>query len=370
MQILFPGNFSSEQELPNRKYYHNLVNNQAEYNLMVFVTGATGILGRVIVLELLKKGKNVRASKRATSNLNEVRNSYSFYTENPDDFFNKIEWVDVDFDDIHSLQDALKGVDEVYHCAAKVSFNPKDEKEMYHTNSKGTENLLFACEGSDMKKFLHVSSVAVLDNFNEKGELDEESEFNPKLEHSAYAISKHLSEMEVWRASAEGLNTIIINPGMIIGSGNWSQSSGELFQTFEGNSFTFPGGTSYVDVRDVAKISIELMEKNIFGERFLIVSETTKYADFGGQIRQKLGLKKAKILSKSLLNAGRVANILFGWFIPKLRMVTKSNIEAVSSLNIISNQKIKERLDYHFIPVSESVDFHLNNYINDKKLKK
>lgn len=337
---------------------------------MVFVTGATGILGRVIVLELLKKGKNVRAAKRPTSNIDEVKDSYKFYTENPGDFFNKIEWVNVDFDDIDSLQSALAGVEEVYHCAAKVSFHPKDEKEMYHTNIKGTENLLFACEGSDVKKFLHVSSVAVLDGFNEKGELDEDSDFNPKIEHDAYAISKHLSEMEVWRASAEGLNTIIINPAIIIGSGNWNQSSGELFSTFEKNNFTFSGGSAYVDVRDVAGISVELMEKNAFGQRFILISESKRYSEIGSLIRGKLGLKDAKILSKSQLNAGRLANILFGWFIPKLRIVTRSNIESVTSFNTISNQKIKEELDYQFIPVKESIDFHLNNYINDKKLKK
>ncbi|MDR6545505.1 nucleoside-diphosphate-sugar epimerase [Chryseobacterium rhizosphaerae] len=337
---------------------------------MVFVTGATGILGRILVLELLKRGKNVRASKRPGSNLNEVRHSYSFYTENPDDFFNKIEWIDVDFNDLNTLQAALKGVEEVYHCATKVSFHPKDEKEMYHTNIKGTENLLFACEGSDVKKFLHVSSVAVLDNFNEKGELDEDSDFNPKIEHSAYAISKHLSEMEAWRASAEGLNVAILNPGMIIGSGNWNQSSGELFSTFADNGFTFAGGSAYVDVRDVANIAIELLKNNIFGERFIIVSENKRFTDLAKQIRTRLGLKDAKVLQESLLNLGRIANILLGWLIPKLKMVTKSNIEAISSFNTISNQKIKDKLKYQFIPVQESIDFHLNNYINDKKLKK
>lgn len=337
---------------------------------MVFVTGATGILGRIIVLELLKKGKNVRAAKRPTSNLNEVKHSYTYYTENPDDFFNKIEWVNVDFDDIHSLQNALREVEEVYHCAAKVSFHPKDEKEMYHTNVKGTENLLYACDSSGVKKFLHVSSIAVLDTFNEKGELDETSDFNPKEEHSAYAISKHLSEMEIWRASAEGLNTIIINPGMIVGSGNWGNSSGDIFPTFEKNGFTFSGGTSYVDVRDVAKIAIELMEKNAFGERFILISENKRYAELGHQIRSTLGLKNAKILSKFQLNIGRLANILFGWLIPSLRIITKSNIEAISALNVISNQKITKKLEYQFIPLKESIDFHLKNYINDKKQKK
>jgi nucleoside-diphosphate-sugar epimerase len=336
---------------------------------MVFVTGATGILGRVIVLELLKKGKNVRAAKRATSNLDEVKHSYSFYTENPDEFFNKIEWINVDFDDIQSIQDALKGVDEVYHCAAKVGFNPDDAKEMYHTNVKGTQNLLYACENSEVKKFLHVSSVAVLDIDNENGELDEDSDFNPKDDHSAYAISKHLAEMEVWRASAEGLNVVIVNPGMIIGSGNWGNSSGDIFPTMEKNGFTFSGGTSYADVRDVAEISVELMERNIFGERFIIISENKRYAELAKQIRKELGLKEAKVLTKFQLNMGIVANMLFGWLIPQLKMVTKSNVEAISRMKIISNKKVKERLNYTFIPLEETIDFHLRNYINDKKAK-
>ncbi|ROI00331.1 NAD-dependent epimerase/dehydratase family protein [Chryseobacterium daecheongense] len=337
---------------------------------MVFVTGATGLLGRVVALELLKQGKSVRASKRPASDLEEVKNSYRFYTGTPEVYFNAIEWVDVDFDDILSLQEALQGVEEIYHCAAKVGFDPKDDKEMYHTNTEGTKNLLYAVENSSVKKLLHISTVAVLDLYNEKGELDEGSDFNPKEEHSAYAISKHLAEMEVWRASAEGLNVAIVNPGMILASGRWGQSSGEIFQIFEKNGFTFSGGSAYVDVRDVAKISIELMEKNIFGERFIAVSENKRYLELGRQIRKKLGLKAPKVLSRTQLNIGRLANTLFGWLIPKLQMITKSNIESVSSFNTISNQKVKERLDYQFIPVEESVEFHLTNYINDKKLNK
>lgn len=333
---------------------------------MIFVTGATGILGRVIVLQLLKQGKSVRASKRKSSDLNDVRNSYRFYTDRPEFYFNKIEWIDVDFDDLDSISTALNGIEEVYHCAAKVSFHPAKRKEMYHTNIKGTRNLLYACEGSSVKKFCFVSSMAVLDGNNEEGQQDENSDFNPKLNHSDYAVSKHFSEMEVMRASAEGLNTVIINPGIIIGSGNWNSSSGEIFGSFEKYPFAMSGTAAYIDVRDVAKIAIELMESNIFGERFVLVSENRKLADIANLVRKKLGLKPATVLSNGLLNAGYVVNLLFGWAFPVLRMMNKVNLEAVTSNNFVTNKKIKDTLDFEFIPVDESIDFHIKNYIKDR----
>ena len=334
---------------------------------MVLVTGATGILGRVIVLELLKQGRSVRATKRKSSNIEDVKHSFQFYTENPEEFFNKIEWIDVDFDDIDSLKNALINVEEVYHCAAKVSFHPDDRKEMYHSNIDGTRNLLYACENSSVKKFCFVSSVAVLDGIDENGKVTEDSNYNPKLAHSSYAKSKHFSEMEVWRASAEGLKTVIINPGVIIGSGNWQSSSGEIFGTFERFPYAMSGSSNYVDVRDVANIAINLMNKEIFGERFLVTSENKKLVDIANLIREKLGKSRAKVLPKFILNLGYVLNLLFGWLIPQLRMLNKINIQAVTSHHILSNQKIKERLDYEFIPISESISFHLKNYISDHK---
>lgn len=333
---------------------------------MILVTGATGILGRVIVIELLKKGKEVRAAKRRNSNLEEVRNSFKFYTENPQDYFSKIQWIDIDFNNLDSLQTALNGVEEVYHCAAKVSFDPRDEKELYKTNIEGTKNLLYAVENSSVKKFLFVSSIAVLDGYNENGMMDENSDFNSKIDHSDYAISKHFSEMEVWRANAEGFNTVIINPGLIIGSGNWNDSSGKLIKEMS-NSFTFSGGTAYVDVRDVAKIAVELMEKNAFGERFIIVSENEKYKNISDRIRKTLGKKPAKIIPGRILDFLPYLSAVFGWIFPILKMANKTNIQAVKTDSEISNKKITELLNYQFIPVEESIGFHLKNYLSDRK---
>lgn len=333
---------------------------------MTLVTGATGILGRVIVLDLLKQGFAVRATKRKSSNLDDVRNSFKFYTENSEQFFNEIEWVNVDFDDLKSLETALIGIEEIYHCAAKVSFHPDEKEEMYHSNIVGTRNLLYSCENSRVKKFCFVSSIAVLDGVDENGELTEDSNYNPKLLHSSYAKSKHFAEMEVWRASAEGLNTIIINPGVIIGSGNWKSSSGEIFSTFERFPYAMSGSSNYVDVRDVSKIAIDLMEKETFGERFIVISENKKLVDVANLIRNKLGKSNAKVIPKLILNLGYLFNVVFGWFISPLKMMNRINIKAVTSHQIISNKKIKKTLNYQFIPLSESIDFHLKNYVSDQ----
>ena len=331
---------------------------------MVLVTGATGILGRVLVLELLKQGKSVRATKREMSNLQEVKKSWNFYTSQADEYFKKIEWVEVDFEDLDSLRIALEGIEEVYHCSAKVSFYPKDEAEMFKTNIEGTKNLLYIVEEKSVKKFLFVSSIAVFDKINEKGEIDEESGFDEKKQNSAYALSKYLSEMEVWRAYAEGMNTIIINPGVIIGSGNWGKSSGDLFPSFEKSPFSFSGGTAYVDVRDVAKTAVILMEKEKFGERYIIISENKKYKEVADKIRQFLGKNESVILPKFWLNLGYGLNLALGWLFPYLRIISKENIKMLTEFTPISNKKIIKELNFQFISVKDSLDFHLKNYKN------
>lgn len=331
---------------------------------MVLVTGATGILGRVLVLELLKQGKSVRATKRATSDISEVKKSWDFYTSQADEYFKKIEWVEVDFEDLDSLRIALEGIEEVYHCSAKVSFYPKDEAEMLRTNVEGAKNLLYIAEEKLVKKFLFVSSIAVFDKINEKGEIDEESEFDGKKQNSVYALSKYFSEMEVWRAYAEGMNTIIINPGVIIGSGNWGKSSGDLFPSFEKSPFSFSGGTAYVDVRDVAKIAVILMEKEKFGERYIIISENKKYKEVADKIRQFLGKNESVILPKFWLNLGYGLNLALGWLFPYLRIISKENIKMLTEFTPISNKKIIKELNFQFISVKDSLDFHLKNYKN------
>ncbi|MDL1914251.1 MAG: NAD-dependent epimerase/dehydratase family protein [Bergeyella sp.] len=336
---------------------------------MVLVTGGTGILGRVLVLDLLRRGKSVRATKRESSDINEVLRSYHFYTDNPKFWFDKVDWVDLDLEDTDSIEHAMEGVEEVYHSAAKVSFDPAERKELYKINVEGTKNILQAAIDVSVKKFLMVSSIAVLDPRAEQTGADESSYYNAEQRHSAYAESKHFSEMEAWRASAEGMNVVIINPGIIIGSGNWLQSSGLIFEAASRSRYTFSGGSSYVDVRDVSKIAISLMEKSIFGERFVLVSEEKSYREVTQQIRKFMGKSGTIVIPNRLLYFS-VALKGLSFLFPRLRLITKTNIGALTRRTAISNEKIKKHVEVEFIPVKDSIDFHLKNYVNDKTMSK
>lgn len=336
---------------------------------MILVTGATGILGRLFVLRLLQNGHRVRATKRSSSDLDEVKNSFRFYTDNAEKWFEKIEWVEVDFQDIEDISRLLLGVKEVYHCAAEVSFDDDKKKQIFQTNFNLTKELLYACEGTEIEAFLYVSSISVLDSPNEKGLLDEESFYNSKLKHSSYAQSKHFAEMEVQRAGAEGLNILILNPGVIIGTGNWQKSSGKMFELLSQYSYSFDGSTGYVDVRDVVDMGIQLMEKKIFDQRFILVAENLSYLEYANKVRTSLGLKPSKRVPSLVLWFLQIL-APFGMIFKKLKLFSKQNIQMLSSQSKYSNEKIKKYINQDFIPIDKSIEFHLKNYLEDKKNKK
>ena len=205
---------------------------------MVFLTGGTGLLGSHLLIELLKRGKTVRALKRKTSSLANVKSIFSFYLgEKANDFFESINWVDGDINDITSLQSLMGSCDEVYHCAGYVSFYRKDFKKLMKINKEGTANLVNTSLELGVKKFSYVSSTAAIGRDKKGEEYTEKSKWLTSSENSNYAVSKHSGEMEVWRGQEEGLNTSIVNPSVIIGAGDWEEGSLTIFKTVFARGF-------------------------------------------------------------------------------------------------------------------------------------
>lgn len=330
---------------------------------MILVTGGTGLVGSHLLFELSKTSASIRAIYRSESRIKHVEKLFEFYSKKTQNNFNNIEWVKADVLDLISLKDALIDVTQVYHCAAFVSFNKKDFSKLIKINREGTTNLVNLCLEYGIKKFGHISSTAAIGGI--VGELTtEETKWKYSNRTSGYAISKYNSEREVWRGSEEGMDVIILNPSLVLGAGNWNESSLTIFKTVEkGLKFYSPGQNAFVDPRDIASVFVELMSSSIKNERFLVFSENVPFKTLLTTIAQSLNVKPPAKCPPFWL-AKLTSRILgfISFFTGKPATITKETTISAYSTMEYSNEKIKKALDYKFIPVTESiknaVEFH------------
>jgi len=333
---------------------------------MILVTGGTGLVGAHLLYSLLKEGNKVRAIHRTTSDFASVKQVFSYYTENWEPLFNKIEWVEANLTDIPALTLAFEGVEKVYHAAAYVSFHPKHFYKLKKSNIEGTANVVNLSLFFAIKKLCHISSVATLGNSEHLQLIHEDLPWNPDAENSDYSITKYGAEMEVWRGAQEGLATVIVNPGVILGSGFWNSGTGAIFSKVnKGQPFFANGEMGFVDVRDVANICIQLMESPIKNERFILVSENISYKKLLSIMALAFGKNPPKIELKSwMLTLGWKLDFLKSALTGSRQNLFKSTANAMVSKKHYNNQKIKNALGYTFISLHETI---INTVSNFKK---
>jgi dihydroflavonol-4-reductase len=337
---------------------------------VILVTGGTGLVGSHLLVDLCKSGKRVRVTKRRNSNVFNLKKVFSYYTDSPDVLLKNIEWVDADLLDIYSLMDVMKGVSEVYHCAAMVSFEPKYEEEMMRVNIEGTANMVNAALECGVTKFCHVSSVATIGTSDHVQFSTEELIWKSSPEHSNYAISKYGAEREVWRASEEGLNVIIVNPSMILGPGNWTQSSSTLFANgYKGQPFYTSGVNGFVDVRDVAALMVTLMDSEIKNQRYLLSAENVPYKQFLSLMHEAFGKSKPTIkIGKGLIELAWRAEKIRCFFTGATPVLTKETARSANRISYYSNKKIKNSFpEYKFIAIEQSVKDTCKLFLKDLK---
>ena len=339
---------------------------------MIFVTGGTGIVGAHLLYELVLRGEKIRALKRESSDVGQVLKTFSYYSDFAEKLFNKIEWVDGDILDYFSLEQQLKGIQEIYHCAAIVSFDDKDRIEMITSNVEGTANLVNAALENKVKKICHVSSIAALGRRQNGEFIKETTNWIPTKKHSAYSESKFFSEAEIWRGIEEGLDAIIVNPSVIIGPGNWSNSSAQYFKTiWEGMKYYTKGVTGYVDVKDVVTVMITLMDASNFAEiknqRYLLSAENLSYQEVFNQIADALRKPRPSVYATDLMTglAWRVAKMV-SWFTSKTPVITKEIASGRNEINNFDGSKITNTIDFSYKTISDSIKETAACFLRDK----
>ena len=323
---------------------------------MVLVTGGTGLVGAHLLLHLVENGDAASAIYRNAATIEKTKSLFSLY--NKESLFNKVDWIQADIIDIPSLEIAFENIEYVYHCAALISFNPKDENLLRKINIEGTANIVNFCIAKNIKKLCFMSSISALGDLKENEKIrTEESEWNPELPHSDYAISKYGAEMEIWRGQQEGLDTVILNPGVILGPGFWEQGSGMLFKRVaSGLSFYTKGVTGFIAVSDVVRIAAELMKSKNSNERYTLIAENMAFKDLLYSIADSLNVKRPSIHASPFLLeiASRI-----DWFISttfrQKRKLDQATAKASYAMNYYSNEKIKKTLATEFTDIRQYI---------------
>ncbi|WP_136480373.1 NAD-dependent epimerase/dehydratase family protein [Cognatitamlana onchidii] len=322
---------------------------------MILVTGGTGLVGAHLLFKLASNHNRVRAIYRNEKKLVNTKKVFECYTKNYKSIFESIDWIQADILDIPALSEAFKDVTKVYHCAAFVSFEPNKYQLLRKINIEGTANIVNLSISHNIKKLCYVSSIATLGRPLNNDYIDENTNWNPEADNHVYAITKYGAEIEVWRGTQEGLNAVIVNPGLIIGAGIWKYGSGSLFtKAKKGLKFYTNGTVGLVSVKDVVNIMINLMESKITNERFVLVSENWTYKDFLQSLSKSVnGRIPEKLASKSMLGLVWRLDWLKHKITGKRRQLTKHIAHALQTKSNFNSQKIKTTVDYNFEPMTE-----------------
>jgi nucleoside-diphosphate-sugar epimerase len=299
---------------------------------MILVTGGAGLLGNELLTQLLLTGKKVRAIYNKTK-------ITGFHNNN-------LQQMQCDILDVIGLEDAMIGIEQVYHCAAIVSFNPKRKQEMFKINIEGTANVVNAALDAGIKKLVYVSSVAALGRIREEGPINEMMNWTEETSNSAYGQSKYLAEMQVWRGIGEGLDAVMVNPVIILGPGDWNNGSTQMFKSmYDGFPWHTDGVTGFVDVRDVVKAMIELMNSSVSAERFIISAENRSYADVFNLIAKAFGKNRPyKKVTPALAKIVWRLEAIKSFFTGKEPLVTKETTATALAKVNFDNSKLKRFL--------------------------
>lgn len=313
---------------------------------MILVTGASGFIGSHLVRALSVEGAAVRALYRNTPPSPEM-------TSLPG-----IEWMRCDLLDVYDVEDAMQGIEHVYHCAATVSFNPKDKETLLHGNVESTVNVVNEALEQGVQKLVYVSSVASLGRSSDKKVITEEEQWEESRYNSVYAMSKHLAELEVWRAAGEGLDAVVVNPGIVLGEGNWDGGSARLMKVVD-KEFPFytEGINGWVDVVDVVRAMMALMNSDVKDERFILTAGNFAYREVFTQMAHALGRKPPHIAAGAFLSG-----LVWRWnavksLLGKKVTVTRETAQTAQKKVYYDNSKLLQFFPgFQYTPLATTVE--------------
>jgi dihydroflavonol-4-reductase len=328
---------------------------------MILVTGASGFLGQHLVRHLSATGQTVRA----------LYNRHA-----PDEALLAlpgITWQQYDLLDVFAVEEMMRGITDIYHCAAVVTFNPRRREEMLHFNTESTANIVNQALEQGIRKLVYISSVAALGRTaDSKKEITEEEEWEESRKNSAYGNSKYLAEMEVWRGVGEGLNAVIVSPGIILGEGDWDEGSARLMKVvYKQFPFYTQGVNAWVDVKDVVGIAHMLMQSDVEAERFILSTGNYGYREIFTLMAESLGKRPPHIKATPFMTG-----LIWRWNALRMSLfgaksaITKETAANAQNRCYYNNSKLTRFFpSYQYTPMPDTIKRMATAFLADTAKK-
>lgn len=312
--------------------------------MKVAVTGASGHIGNTLCKELLDRGYEIKA-----------------LLHDDDDDLKKpgIELIRGNILDKNSLLQLCRDVDYVFHLAAKISIDKKEQDLVYQTNVTGTQNIVEVCKSEKVKRLIHFSTIHTYDPHPLEETLDET---RSQLSHTKmiYEQSKLESENIVRDAVKEGLDAIIVHPTAVFGPNDYKPSlMGQALIRMYNNSLPMlvPGGYNWVDVRDVVNGAITACTKGKKGEDYILSGQWMSIKDLSAKIGVITKRKTPqRTVSFLLARIGIPFIQLYATIRNEHPLYTNDTIDILkNSHRKISCDKAKKELGYTSRPIEDSI---------------
>jgi len=313
---------------------------------MDLVTGSTGFIGNVLTRKLLERGREVRAFMRPTSDSSALEGL-------------PVEKAKGDIRDQGSLEEAFKGINTVYHLAARITLLPWEDRIIRESNLEGTRNVLKACLKNGVKKLIYTSTIHAMKEPPEGVTIDEKMQYYPDNPRGEYDRSKAQSSLEVMEAGRRDLHTVVLCPTGTIGPGDWKISSltRMLIDFYNGKMNIGIGGAyDFVDARDVAEGHILAAEKAPSGENYILSGERVTMKKFFSILEEITGKKGPTVyVPMGLAKTFSCFTPIYYKLSRRPAVFTSYALATLSSNSFISSKKAATELGYTSRTVRESV---------------
>ncbi|MBE0535355.1 MAG: NAD-dependent epimerase/dehydratase family protein [Phycisphaerae bacterium] len=267
-----------------------------------------------------------------------------------------------DIRDYEAIAGEFAGMDCVVHLAGIVSFSLKDKALLHSVNVDGARNVLRAAAENGVRRVLHVSSVAAL-GYNDDPDcpIDEDYRFDWRIaaaRHKYYMLTKHLADEEVAKFRNQGRDITIVYPGLMFGPGDITNSARLINAVKNGRiPFNMPGGTNIVDVRDVARGIIAILQDGPPGGDYLLSGHNLTFRHINATIAGALAVRPPRVTLPRLLNP-----LLFNLLLliercnkDKLAL-TADNLDSAFKFRYFDNSRARQRFGWRpHIPFEQTI---------------